>query len=614
MNGTIHMTESIQIEPQLPFGDVNVVILTDVHSWVAGHGRQESALDADFGAILSFYEHLQDYSDQKGMNLFFVNNGDWAHGTGLTAPGDPSHFLPILEKMPWDALNCGNHELYENEKVAEMIKPGGFIDWFGDRYLTANILRADDGQPIGNHYKILEGPNNARVLTFGFLFNMQDSCDLIKVANVQEVVTSPWFLDVLKEQAFNAVLVLAHMDKDDPLVTVILQAMRDVVGPQFPIQFVTGHTHYRGETHLDQFSTSFEAGRYLDTVGFVSFPTQDGITARMEQSMNTENLFQSVFLDASVSNLSATLGIGDSELWTVSGAALNQFIEKTREKMGLTQEIGCAPRDYLRNVSFDDPGSLYGLYRDQVVPAMFFSQENTNIMFVPTESFRYDLLSRSELIVDDVWAVCPFNDTIILLGSFTGDDILKLNKTLNVDVNGSVISEYLFIGEIRDRKLVYNFYTHDFGHETITAELLKIDPNAPIDPAPTRFTSTLLWLSFVLEEWPCSGSVGKLPGWSPSPAEISSQHGGTGPGITKETFTVITIVLASLAFCALVTYFRGTVGYRSAGGHRAVASEESSTFKETCESNGANDVGDCGRFTDEDVCFSPDLTDDPELL
>lgn len=573
----------------LPFGEINVIILTDVHSWVAGHGRQEPELDADFGAILSFYQRLKEHCDEAGMDLFFVSNGDWAHGTGLTAPGEndaSSNFLPILEKMPWDAINCGNHELYEPAKIEAMIRPGGFVDWFGDRYLTSNILTTMDDNHLGKSYKILEG-TNTRLLTFGFLYNMGDPCDLVKVDLVQDVVRSSWFLDALKKETYNAILVLAHMDKDDPLVEIILEGLRDIVGPHFPVQFVTGHTHYRGKTEVDDFSNSFEAGRYLDTVGFVSFPTAGAIATRMEEMRPTDDLFEGIFLDANIKTLASTLTVQEENLWTGDGLALNAFIQATRSKLGLTEKIGCAPQDYIRDVHVDSPDSLYGLYRDKVVPKAFFALEDTeSVMYVTTESFRYDLISYSELLVDDIWAICPFNDAIVTLGTFLGEDILKLNQTLNknIDTGGGVeIPEYLLIGSLDDPKKKYKFFTHEFGSEKISAAILQIDPGASIETLPSTFTSTLIWMSFVMEEWPCNGLVGRLPDWFPTViSDQLNQHtknGNSDKVLYTAIVAVVVIVLFGL-FCCCHLSLRCIFG-----SHRSIPCEELEQFNKSPGSN-----------------------------
>lgn len=79
----------------LSLGDVNVIIITDDHSWVGGHGAHES-LNADYGHVLSFYERLVNSTEK---DIFLIHNGDFIDGTGLsTYP--PVHLEPILLKMP----------------------------------------------------------------------------------------------------------------------------------------------------------------------------------------------------------------------------------------------------------------------------------------------------------------------------------------------------------------------------------------------------------------------------------------------------------------------------------------------------------------------------------
>lgn len=66
----------------LPLGDLNVVVLTDVHSWVGGHGNKEPTLNADYGHVLSFYQRLKDHCMESGRDVWLLNNGDWIDGTG----------------------------------------------------------------------------------------------------------------------------------------------------------------------------------------------------------------------------------------------------------------------------------------------------------------------------------------------------------------------------------------------------------------------------------------------------------------------------------------------------------------------------------------------------
>lgn len=96
--------------PDLPWGDINLLVITDDHSWVGGHQRKEPYLNADYGAVLSFYQHLKNYCESVDKDLYFVMNGDWIDGTGLSLNGDISSLVPLIQKMPFDVVNTGNHE------------------------------------------------------------------------------------------------------------------------------------------------------------------------------------------------------------------------------------------------------------------------------------------------------------------------------------------------------------------------------------------------------------------------------------------------------------------------------------------------------------------------
>lgn len=114
-SGPASLTQLPRSNVSLPLGDINVVVVTDVHSWVAGHARHGEPFDADYGDVLSFFRRLQAHPTfvSENRDLFFVMNGDFVDGTGLsTVP--PTYLTPILRQMPWDAVNIGNHELYHN--------------------------------------------------------------------------------------------------------------------------------------------------------------------------------------------------------------------------------------------------------------------------------------------------------------------------------------------------------------------------------------------------------------------------------------------------------------------------------------------------------------------
>ena len=83
--------------------------------------------------------------------------------------GNATRLLPLLQRMPWDALTVGNHEIYHYATVEKMLEPGGILETFEDGYLTSNVLHADTLQPLGRRYRLLKGKHST-VLVFGFLY------------------------------------------------------------------------------------------------------------------------------------------------------------------------------------------------------------------------------------------------------------------------------------------------------------------------------------------------------------------------------------------------------------------------------------------------------------
>ena len=347
------------VDKSLPWGEIDVLIVTDVHAWVGGHntGHKEPQLDADSGAVVS------------------------------------------------------------------------------------NVLLADTNQPIGNRYIVLESTNNddgttTRLLTFGFLYNMPDACAMARVEKVHEVLASDWFQESLQEPNLDGVLVLAHMDVQDPLVFVIHKAIRAVLGPNFPVQFVTGHTHYRGFHQVDDASTSVEAGRYLDTVGFLSFPKAHTLAS---SATDRKELFQHVFLNANLDTLSkhlpATEQSSDGDFFTKQGRDLQQLIGRLREELGLMKVLGCLDKTLYHRRGLKEAQSMWELYRTKVVPEILFEQSEddsikSKVMFQDNGGFRYDLIA-GPIHYDDLVAISPFNDTIYKIADgLTG---LQLKQILGHD-------------------------------------------------------------------------------------------------------------------------------------------------------------------------------------
>lgn len=487
----------------LPLGDINAVVVTDVHSWVGGHRAHEApAMDADYGDVLSFHEHL--LSLQTNGDVFLVNNGDFMDGTGLsTYP--PIHLEPILQKMPWDAVTVGNHDVYKNETVEFMTRSNGGLTK-APYYLSSNVVDRASGKPIGKRYRYLQG-KHATVLTFGFLYDLQVASSLVRVERVYDVVRQDWFLKSLRaKSAYDAILVLAHMGVDDPAINIIFSAIRKETGPVMPIQFITGHTHHRRYTVLDKWSTAFEAGRYLDTVGFVSFPTKQ--TAMLVAADNvTASLFQHEFLDANVETLKNRLGI--DTLKTSKGQALTDFIHKTQDEMGLSRVVGCSPQNYYMNRTLYDEDSLFGLWARHVIAELFLDEKRL-VLQGTSSSFRYDLFEGS-VTLDDLMIVSPFNDSMYLIGSNVPvSDIVELNKTMNRkrNIDHPGLPDFILIGNLTTRRQSYDLYTLEYEVPFLQRALENISGKS-LAPRPINVYATSLWISFVEQHWASCESTSK---------------------------------------------------------------------------------------------------------
>lgn len=418
--------ESSSPELTLSWGKVNLVILTDVHSWIAGHGRHESNMNVDYGDVLSFVERLHRYVDSQedDMDLYLVMNGDFMDGTGLsTRP--PKYLTPLLKQMPFDVVNLGNHELYDNATIDFILDE--FIPHWNGHYLTSNTLYEPTRQPLGSRYCILKG-RASTILTFGFLFNFQGHSKNTIVEDVQDAVRESWFQDALLKEDYDTILVMAHMHVTDPLVQVILDAIRQHT--KCSVAFVTGHTHLRRYEVLDDNSVSFEAGRFLDTIGFMSW---DPASAANGSSLSPEEKFPHMFIDTNRDTLAKLLHQTDSSINTLpmmEGIRLTDKIHTTQDELGLLETIGCSPHVYSLVTPIEEELSLWGLYVHEIIPKQLL-QTPGKVYVEGTGSLRYDLMN-GKILLDDVISVCPFNQSILEIA--VDVPATKLLEALNITV------------------------------------------------------------------------------------------------------------------------------------------------------------------------------------
>jgi 2',3'-cyclic-nucleotide 2'-phosphodiesterase (5'-nucleotidase family) len=190
----------------------------------------------------SFVAAVKEIAKRDGKDVFFLDNGDNVDGTGLSnaSPVDAQNLFPLLMKVPFDAMSLGNHELYFSSTI-EMMVSSGYITSRNGSYLTSNVVFKANDSPLGSRYCILHGFNSGiRLLAFGFLYEMTDHSDIVRVEDVAKVVRSEWFVTTVAEENYDAIVVLAHMDNADSLVETLLSGIRALVSPHMPVVFLTG--------------------------------------------------------------------------------------------------------------------------------------------------------------------------------------------------------------------------------------------------------------------------------------------------------------------------------------------------------------------------------------
>jgi len=489
----VNTVESTSAAP-LVLQDINLIVVTDVHSWVAGH-KHNNTLDANYGDVVSFYERLRDRSVVEKKDLFFVMNGDFIDGTGFsTYP--PEHLTPILQKMPWDVLNIGNHELYRNSTIEYITQPDGFVDFWKGKYLTSNVLLVETGEPIGNRYTFLQGDFSEKtILVFGFLYDFQNHCPITEVEYVETVVNATWFQDVLKrtEKNFDAIVVLAHMDAFDPLVDVLLAKIRSICGDEMPVQFITGHSHQRKFKKLDNFSTTFEAGRFLDTIGFASLSFKDDNV-----------LFEHEFIDGNVDAMKVSLGTASESFETEKGRELKTLIQTTETRLGLNKEVGCSPITYYLQNGLDKDNSLWRLFSKTIIPNQLFKGSDSMLFVQNPGALRYNLF-QGIITRNDLIAVSPYNDTLFKVGSaINGTDFIQAFGEPN-QVDGtahfSELPQLIVSGNVIPDK-EYEVFTVDFDLAYVTEKLGNITGNV-LEPTQIEQTTGTIFEKYIQDEWPC---------------------------------------------------------------------------------------------------------------
>ncbi|KAF9925144.1 hypothetical protein BGZ67_008871 [Mortierella alpina] len=378
------------------------------------HTKEES-YSADFGDFASFLFHMRQQANLRQQDLLVVDSGDLHHGTGLTDATELDGQLanPIFEKINYDALSIGNHELMQNSVIEDTFK--NFAPRWGKRYLTSNTFVKDgitnERIPVGNLYNKFRLKYGTRVMSYGFIFNFNKTASRAVVEPSSVTVTLPWFQKTLKEDV-DMYLIVAHVPIRWPEAMVVVQAIR-AKHPSKPIIFMGGHAHVRDFIQYDARAVGMASGRFLETIGWLSVDGIHDRACRFETSCVGKNLTISRrYLDNNVHTFKThSLAHPAQKFDTWKGRQITKEISALRHSLNLTDTIGCAPRHYyLSQYPATDPRSVLHLATSEVLPFAVLerSRPHPGVVFIHTLSHRFDIF-KGPFTIDDTFVVSPYD-------------------------------------------------------------------------------------------------------------------------------------------------------------------------------------------------------------
>ncbi|KAK4049583.1 hypothetical protein OIV83_004081 [Microbotryomycetes sp. JL201] len=419
----------------LPWGDINILATTDTHGWLMGHERGEGAYSGDWGDLFSFQARLRQQAKQKGVDLLMVDSGDRVDGNGLVDGEPPEHVkgwtaMSYFREMPYDIVTTGNHELYKYPTAVATRQR--LVSHFGERYVTSNVnltVTNRDGlqetSPLGHRFRKFHTEMGRNVTAFGPLFDFRAHDRGINVQAPSDMVKEPWFIGAIQDKP-SLFLLVGHMSvrkEPDSEWSAVVKAIRKVHST-VPIAIFGGHHHIRDCVQEDPWSMSLAAGRYMETIGFMSIKGID-------QPHGTKLEFSRRYLDQNRQTYAFHAG---KSFDTSKGKDISKRLTKTAQRFNLTLKFGDAPQSYyLYRYSPWSRKSILNLMTSQVLPSMIKRPDRPyeSITVLNTGSIRFDIF-KGEFTRNDQWIILPFTNRFLFVSGVKYSVVKRLLPYLNL--------------------------------------------------------------------------------------------------------------------------------------------------------------------------------------
>lgn len=156
------------------------------------------------------------------------------------------------------------------------------------------------------------------------------------------------------------------------------------------------------------------------------------------------------------------------------------------------------------DANLNDPASLWGLYMNHVIPAELFQGSANKLFLQRTGAFRYALF-EGEITVDDIIAVCPFDDAIYeVADGIQGATVLEIlrQSSSTLDGTGPSLPDLAVSPSLIERDAYYNVYVPDWNMPEMIDRISNITGISYTPAKLDGVSTTKLWRDFVNHSWP----------------------------------------------------------------------------------------------------------------
>lgn len=382
---------------------------------------------------------MREKADFMGVDLLLIDTGDRVEGNGIYDGSTPKgkYTYNIFREQEIDVITTGNHELYQTDAADREYEQT--VPNYKGNYLASNLdyilPKTGEQVPMAQRYRIFTTKNlGIRVLAFGFIFDFTGNANNTVVQPVGKTIKEKWFQEAIREKV-DLFIVAGHVTLPGPEYKAIFQAIRSQ-NWDTPIQFFGGHSHIRDYHKYDSKSYGLQAGRYMETVGWMSI---DGIKGKGKAGAGdleprASLSFQRRYIDNNLFGYHYHTGLNESTFPTKRGMNASAAIYKARKALKLDHNFGCAPKDlWMNRAPYPSNDSLYTWLETEVIPEIAVIPERKDIptlAIINTGTIRFDIF-KGAFTRDTTYIISPFISKLVSLKDVPYDAAKRVEALLN---------------------------------------------------------------------------------------------------------------------------------------------------------------------------------------